>query len=481
MASRIIYLVSLLEGFATLAVEVLAIRAATPIVWSSIILTSIFLWVILLALSAWYYAWGTISQKLTNNQRIWYLSWCLLFAWVYYVVITFPNEVSLIEQLLALTQNYVVTLFLVALLLFFIPVFVESQSIPLLTELTHETSKGKAAWDILFVSTLGSFLWSVVPSILLFETIGVSMTMLIVWNMLFISSGLLLLPKKRSLALLVRTAWIILSIVLYFVHPAFKRPAHTIYAFDSAYQEILVRETTVDDKLIRFFQTDRSYASAIYVDTKESPFTYARETMDIIEKLKPASILVIWTAWFTLPFEAAKLSYVERIDAIDIDPRVKDIAEKHFLFESLPQKITFYPESARFFVNQAIQSWKKYDVILIDAYNWKSLPEELVTYEFFSWIKQLIRNPSWLIFNFIHDTNTTSGLAVNVYTTLSYVFGDMYTKNVSQNKEKDMDNFIVTTQKFDRTYISVPTEWTVYTDDKRTTELDVVKMRWFGS
>ncbi|USN55917.1 MAG: hypothetical protein H6765_05135 [Candidatus Peribacteria bacterium] len=50
-----IYLVAFIEGFSTLAVEIIAIRKATPVVGSSIILTSVFLGIILLALSAGYY------------------------------------------------------------------------------------------------------------------------------------------------------------------------------------------------------------------------------------------------------------------------------------------------------------------------------------------------------------------------------------------------------------------------------------------
>jgi hypothetical protein len=64
---------------------------------------------------------------------------------VYYGCITFVTQEYLLERGLSMTSNYIFTLFFAALLLFFIPVFIDAQTIPLLTELLPEESKGKAA------------------------------------------------------------------------------------------------------------------------------------------------------------------------------------------------------------------------------------------------------------------------------------------------------------------------------------------------
>lgn len=79
---------------------------------------------------------------------------CLLVSGVRYVAISFAFERGLLEYLLEATNGYVATLFLVSLILFFVPVFLASHTIPLLTELVSEQSKGKAAGKMLFVSTI---------------------------------------------------------------------------------------------------------------------------------------------------------------------------------------------------------------------------------------------------------------------------------------------------------------------------------------
>jgi hypothetical protein len=58
-------------------------------------------------------------------------------------------------------------------------------------------------------------------------------------------------------------------------------------------------------------------------------------------------------------------------------------------------------------------------------------------------LKQLTP-PEGIIANFILDTNLDSNLARNVLTTRRDVFGDVWTKNVSDNPQKTFDNFIVT-------------------------------------
>ena len=475
-----LYLIALLEWFTTLAVQMIALRLATPIVGSSIILTSVFIGIILLALSAWYYAWGIVASKYKPAKLRKLLAWFLLFSGVYYGCITFVTQEYLLERGLSMTSNYIFTLFFAALLLFFLPVFIDAQTIPLLTELLPEESKGKAAWSMLFASTIWSFLGSVGTSIWLFETIGVRSTWIVTCVILFICAAMLLRKAHRQ-----RAWWILVWSVLFAGYMrsvqqhAFDRVSGILYHHDSAYQEILIRELTrKTGEQARIFHTNRSFASGILEWDKDSPFDYLKEVMILTDRLKPKRILVIGTAWFTYPYQLSKLDYVQQIDAVDIDPSIKKIAEDHFLEEKLSDKIVFIPQSARYVINQAVKNWTKYDLILIDAYNGKTLPDELATTEFFAWLQQLT-TPQGIIANFILDTNLDSNLARNVLTTRRDVFGDVWTKNVSNNPQKTFDNFIVTATQPTPDYTNFTPIWQLYTDDLRTTETDLAMM-WRG-
>ena len=57
------WIIAFVEGFSTLAVEVIAIRLAIPVVGSSITLTGVMLGVVLFALSAGYWRGGALSAE----------------------------------------------------------------------------------------------------------------------------------------------------------------------------------------------------------------------------------------------------------------------------------------------------------------------------------------------------------------------------------------------------------------------------------
>lgn len=478
MPILVLYLVALIEWFSTLAVEIIAIRLATPIVWSSIILTSVFLGVILLALSAGYYVGGIVASKFEPRKLIFILGWYLIFAGLYYLFISFSGEKWLLEEVLRESRDYILTLFVVAVTLFFIPVFVASQTMPILAELINETSKWKAAGKVLFASTIGSFLWSVLTSIVFFQSFGVQQTGIYVACSLMVAAAILWSRQFRI--------WALVSLLLgagsWYVANNFQTiiDKNITFKFDSAYQEILVRKYPYWDRMINLFMTNGAFSSGIDPETKKSPFEYITKTVELTNEIKPKKILVIGTAWFTYPYEVSQLPFVEQIDAVDIDPRVKDIAEEHFLNDTLNEKVTFYPQSARFFINQAIAEWKKYDLVFVDAYNWKSLPDELTTQEFFQWLRKLSTNNQF-VFNFILDRNLESDLAESLLVTANSVFPSLY-YTYATPESSNIANVLVTTNRVFPTYASYqphhPQTTKLYTDDRRSTELDTIALYW---
>src|SRR5215831_17014893 len=95
-----IWLVAFLEGFSTLAVEVIAIRLAIPVAGSSMTLTGVMLGVVLFALSAGYWRGGELSSRWDNHKTRSALMRNLLLAGVIYAAVSFPLEAFLLEKAL---------------------------------------------------------------------------------------------------------------------------------------------------------------------------------------------------------------------------------------------------------------------------------------------------------------------------------------------------------------------------------------------
>lgn len=473
---RLVLLVATGEWFTTLAVEILILRLAVPVVWSSIMLTSIFLGVVLLALSAGYYVGGRWSERLQAAGIINLVIRLLWASALRYRWITFALEQEIMTYLLQLSGSYITTLFAAALLLCFLPIFLASQVIPLLTQLLPGESKWGSAGTLLFVSTIGSFLGSVGTTIFLLPNLGVHVTACIVVGILFVCIALLAVWKSRRLLLwFTWTALIILAWQAVYNAP---RLPDSLYHKETAYQEIEIMEYMLDAEWIRVFHTNRSFASGIGIESRKSPFAYIRGMVDAANILQPKRILVVGAAGFTLPYELSKFSFVDQIDVIDIDGEVKHIAETYFLEETLSEKIVFYPRSARYALRELFAQGKSYDMIFLDAYNGKSIPEELTTLEFFSDIRRLQTQRSTVIANMILDKNISSKYANTVLSTRKSVRPLAWITKASDSEGSHLTNTLVSTAKISSWYQASNASWTIATDNKRTTDLDGVAMYW---
>lgn len=465
----IVYLVAFLEWFTTLSVEIVALRQFTPIIGSSSISTSIILWVILLALSYWYYRWWVLAERWIDIERK--LITNLILSSLYYFFISFIFYWVFLEWFLGLIWSYSLAILLTSFFLFFIPVFFASQTIPLLSVLLKWKSNGVNIGKLLFYSTVGSFAWSVGTSTILFSLVWVSKTAIISPILLSICSLLVIVffYKQKSKILLYISGSILAIYLLAFTIDLPAWP-NTLYETANAHHNIRIADDTLYNERV-FFQNG-AYSSGIDIDTKDSFFEYIIEARKKVEELKPKTVLVIWAAGFTFPREVAQYDFVESIDVVDVDWDLKDIAEKYFLQEKLSDKIIFYGQPSRYFLSS---TEKKYDFIFIDVYSWKSLPSQVLTKEFFSKLDSIWTS---VYLNLILDQQLMSDFSQNLFTTLNHSFGKTYYKDMSETS-RNFTNFLASNIVSEWYIENTETSGSIYTDDKHSIEQDKFKLDQF--
>ncbi len=469
----LLYFIAFLEGFTTLSVEIMAIRNSITLIGSNAIATSIILGVILLALSYGYYRWwvyaashdtARIKKKIFAN---------LIIASIFYTFVSFPFENTLLSFLLGLNIGYFLPICIGISLLFIFPVFLASQTIPLLSELVQGEKKSVVIGKLLFFSTIGSFLWSVVTSLLFFAYIWVERSIVVngiilAWLSLLIA--LVFARKDISKKLVVSNIALLFFLILLFFSDwsLITRKPYQTYEHSSAYNTIEI----FDDAKIRTFMMNGSNSSGLDVLTGKSSFEYIKQMTTLIDFERPKNILIIWAAGFTLPQDIASRDFVEQLDVVDIDGTLDTLAQKHFLKEELHPKITFIPKSARHFIRESILSAKKYDFIVLDAYNGKiSIPSELLTKEFFESIEKI---SSWTIaMNLIMDSARVSDFSRALSATLVASLGDVFITPMYKWSSGYYDNFIAINRNIPMyekllAYPDAP----VYTDNRNTLELD---------
>lgn len=470
--------IALLEWFSTLAVQMVALRMAIPVVGSSVVLTSVYIWVILLALSAGYWIWWVIAERYKHvpKQLALILAGYLLIAGVYYSLISFGMHTSMLEYVLQYSDSYLLTLFIVSTALFVIPVLLASQTIPILTELIPMQSKGHAAGQILFASTIGSFLWSVLTSTILFPSFGVLTTWAITVSIILLAWVLSLRLYSKPWSLWAGVLWVLLSAGLVFWVHATLDP-WVLYEWDTAYHTIQIREYQYEGVDVRLMVTNGGFSSARDTQRQQSPFPYIRSLIEQTNELQPAKILLIGTAGFTYPAELQDQLWLERIDAIDIDGAFLDIAEEYVFESKLDEKIVFYPDSARYFLTQAIARWEQYDLVVLDAYNGRFVPAELATVEFFEDIERVCGGSCQVLSNLIIDRDMTSDFSRSIVWAMQSVWPDLWIQKLHRPESSLGNSVIATSYRDEFEYIEqiviIPP-----TDDRHQLETQLVEMWW---
>ena len=457
------WIIAFLEGFSTLAVEVIAIRLAVPVVGSSITLTGVMLGIVLLALSAGYWRGGVLSARWDRAQTRSGLARNLLLAAVLYGAVAFPFEASLLERLLDAGLGLPMAIGLTATLLLLLPIYLASQTVPMLAELTNiDGHAGKASGKVLFYSTLGSVAGGIVTPVWLFPSIGVSRSGYLVCAIL--AGAAIVMGLAHAKVLTAGAAVLALGMIFL--------PRSAGFAFDSAYQSIRIVEAPVENgRIERAFLMGGGRASAIYADNGATSVPYVLEAERALAEVKPETVLVVGAAGFTLPRDIA--GSVKQVDAVDIDPSVRWIAEEHFLKQPLPSNVRFLPLSARYAVRKLRSDGHHYGFTMVDAYFGKGLPEELATAEFFRNVRLVSQRT---LINVILDRTMESAFARNLLATFREAFGAVWVKDAKPG-DSDLTNILVTSWP-----AAGSTPWNgtgaVYRDQKNTADRDHVALIW---
>lgn len=472
-----VWLVAIAEGFSTLAVEVIAIRLAIPVVGSSLTLTGVMLGVVLLALSAGYWRGGELSARWDKPRVRRTLTRNLLVGAIFYAAFSFLAEAWLLERFLDLGLSLAPAIGLAALLLLAFPVYFVAQSVPLLAELTNDEGKaGKASGKVLFFSTLGSVAGGIITPLWLFPWLGVSRTTWVVCGLLIAASVLMGTSRVERTQ---SVAAGLIALLSANVVTAFLRPLNELFSFDSEYQTIRVfNDKDESGRLVRVMMLNGGRASGVYADSGASAFHYIREAGKALMSTPAARVLAIGAAGFTFPRDAAAQPFVDQIDAVDVDPTVRRIAEQHFLFQPIPAKIRFFPQSARWALRGFRTSPLQYGLAFLDAYSGKGIPDELLTVEFFRDVKTVATHT---LVNVIMDRDVDSDFSHNVLNTFRQVYGRAFLKDVDPG-DSDMTNYLVASWPPAGPNHDGWHEWTgsgaLYTDDRNTADHDHTRMMW---
>jgi spermidine synthase len=198
-----------------------------------------------------------------------------------------------------------------------------------------------------------------------------------------------------------------------------------VHSERSLYREVLVYEDA-DERCMCFTRMCRiGRQSCLNLKRpREFALNYTHMVMGgllFTTNTAPKSILVVGLGGGTIPTALREVLPEASIDVVEIDPAVTKVARRYFGFKD-DSKLKVHEIDGRVYVKRAIREGRKYDAILLDAFDHEYIPEHLLTREFLEEVKSLLTPGGVLVGN----TFSSSRLYSHESTTYAAVFKTFY-------------------------------------------------------
>jgi spermidine synthase len=317
------------------------------------------------------------------------------------------------------------------LILFTVPVTLFGMISPFAIRLSVNDAghAGNVSGTIYGISTIGSFIGTFLPTLILIPIIGTTKTFFVFSMTLLIVAlvGLALTAGRKVVFpyLLMVVALILLAI--FGGRGGIKKSAGQIYETESAYNYIQVLESNGTYYLR--LNDGQGIHSMYNAQTLEyggpwqqflvGPFFYPGRKPEDIHR-----IAIVGLAAGTTARQAAAVFPNVVIDGFEIDPKIVDVGRKYFDMK-LPNLNVIIQDGRWGLAN----SPEKYDLICVDAYRPPYIPPHLTTREFFQIAADHLKPDGVLTINVGRapgDRRLINGLA----TTLNTIFPSIYVMDI---------------------------------------------------
>ena len=199
--------------------------------------------------------------------------------------------------------------------------------------------------------------------------------------------------------------------------------AEVIHEERSLYRDITVEQNGTRRCLI--FNVHRGDRNQTCVDVNDRDmlvFAYTKMTFaGLLLQPDPKNILIAGLGGGTIPMAMSDRFPSARIDVVEIDQAVVNVAREFFFFEENPNmQVTV--EDARLFIKRAGILGRKYDFIVLDAFSGDYIPEHMLTREFLEEVKLIMAPDAVLVAN----TFSTSRLYDHESVTYQRAFNEFF-------------------------------------------------------
>ena len=434
-----LYLTEFFAGMSVMAVELGASRLLAPYFSSSQIVWTIIIGTIMIAMALGNIYGGKSADKNPNPNKL-YARILVAAVWIALIPVLGKYVIMGISGLLIFTvsNNFlIIAAFTACMVVFVFPLFLLGTVTPSLAKYSVENleESGKTIGTLGAFNTIGSIIGTFVPTFVTIPAVGTAITFLIFAGILILLSGVYFVSAKSGVKK-VMASCLIFVICVVFGHDnsfAFWQEGLT-YEGESVYNYLQV--SSDDERVVLstnvLFGVQSVYMKKDGLTGMYYDYAMAAPLMVADEEVPQMEVLILGMGTGTYATQCRKYFGEISIEGVEIDEKITGLSRKYF---NLPEDVKVTTYDGRAFLNGVD---KKYDVIMVDAYQDITIPFQMSSAEFFTSAKNHLKHNGALVAN-MHMRGKGEG-SINDYLsdTIASVFSEVYTIDVGMSTNREL-------------------------------------------
>ena len=423
MKKYLLEITTFIAGATGMIIELVASRILSPYLGNSNLIWTCIIGMMLAFMSLGYFIGGKLSDKHPKRNL---LSLFLLNSATFISLIPMI-EIYAIEPISKINFSLPLLAIICSTITFGIPSMFLATASPFAVKLKDKDLEeiGGVSGRMSALSTIGSIVGTFLAGFVLIPKLGVKNIILLVVIVLVILSYLIYEDKDIKYTIkIIATLVILVSLVLVGKKMFLQKHEDMILDTDSEYSRIWIKKFTNNSgKEYNTLEVDKGYESiasgeknltADYLKYYDL-FNYYQENTE--------NVLMIGGAAYTYPSYFLEQYKDKKIDVVEIDSKMTELAEKYFDLNTQNENLNIYHEDGRRYINT---TQNKYDCILIDAFKGLNVPFQLTTEEALIQAKRNLNENGIVITNIISALDGKNANFIKYeYATYKKVFKDV--------------------------------------------------------
>ena len=434
-----LYLTEFFAGMSVMAVELGASRLLAPYFSSSQIVWTIIIGTIMIAMALGNIYGGKTADKNPNPDKL-YGRILIAAIWIALIPVVGKYIILGISGLLVFTVNsnfLIIAAFAACMVIFVYPLFLLGTVTPSLVKYSVDSldDNGKTVGTLGACNTIGSIIGTFVPTFISIPAVGTSITFLIFAGILLVLAIVYFVGAHTGKKKVIASAIIFVLCCTFGYSDSFAFWQKDLtYEGESIYNYLQVyendREVVLSTNVL--FGVQSVYMKDDALTGMYYDYAMAAPLMLPGKKTEDLDMLILGMGTGTYATQCRKYMGDMNVEGVEIDGKITKLSREYF---SLADDIPVTTYDGRAYLNATD---KKYDVIMVDAYQDITIPFQMSSVEFFTLVKDHLKDDGVMVVNMNMRGDKEGNINQYLADTIGQVFASEYIVDVDGSTNREL-------------------------------------------